>query len=161
MPTDFVVYACFLSLASNQNAEKQLDFAKQCLEKLGKIEFSQIIVNPENQYHLIYHNQMAYLQFEKPFQYQDLLNKTKEIEKQGGRDNLAKPLVALDIDIIAINTDFPEKQLLVDEKGDNFFPISYDSDKQWLGVLRRFPLANYETVGFLQLIQQNQQIIII
>lgn len=157
--SEFGVNACVLSLASNLD-EKQtllLQFAQQKLQSLGKVNFSQIIINPVVADQPTYHNQMAYIQFEQPINYQQLLKKTKEIEQQGGRAEFAKPLVTLDVDIIAVKTQRLNQQILIDEKGKPFIALSHDEieDEQWFGISRRFPLANYETAGLLQLIQQN------
>ena len=112
-PQDFLVTACLLSLASNVSAAQNLALAHAQLKKLGKLQVSQNLISAaaaKNQSTLNqdawfipdYHNQMAYLALAKPMIYLDLVALTKNIEQQASRQAFAKPLVALDVDIIAI-----------------------------------------------------------
>lgn len=150
-PSNFLVTACVLALASNVEPSHNLAFAQSAIKKLGTTNFSSITISPaldnkQNQTVPSYHNQVVYLTFNTPIHYDELVNLTKSIEQQANRGQYDKPLVTLDIDIVAIQTlTHTLTSDLVDEKGENF--LTFDGLPDWLGVARRFPLASYDRMG--------------
>lgn len=149
---NLMVNACLLSLASNIEPSKHLAFAQQHLAKLGKVVFSEISVsdNLSPSDCPVYHNQVVYIALATPMDYFRLVELTKHVEQQAHRNHYQKPLVTLDIDIVAI---YPEhnKGDGLDEKGEPF--IKFEQLPDWLGVTRRFPLADYDAQGLKHLAQ--------
>lgn len=148
LPNTLLVSACVLSLASNVNPNEHLAMAKKWLNELGEMVLSEVYISDNTQCpdYYSYHNQIAYLQFTQPLAYQDLVKVTKQFEQTANRGQYDKPLVTLDIDIVAIQTlTHTLTSDLVDEKGKNF--LTFDGLPDWLGVARRFPLASYDRMG--------------
>lgn len=144
------ITACVLSLASNIEPTKHLEYAKNWLMRLGNGRLSDIDINDdtaENSASLVYHNQIAYVEFFKPIDYWDWLDQTKLTEQAQQRTDFAKPRVTLDIDIVAIKPAQIEPTKLLDEKNTQFLVLP----KHWLGIARRFPLADYDKRGVEQL----------
>ncbi len=161
-PQDFLVTACLLSLASNVSAAQNLALAHAQLKKLGKLQVSQNLISAaaaKNQSTLNqdawfipdYHNQMAYLALAKPMIYLDLVALTKNIEQQASRQAFAKPLVALDVDIIAIKPQLARCSGQ-DEHHMEFLPLN----DGWLGIARRLPLASYDWACYTSLMVEQQ-----
>ena len=143
--SDEKITACLLSLASNVQTQSQLNpyltsLPQQLSQYLpvDKIWFSEVILSPDIQ-DLgcpIYHNQMALLTFSKPLLYTNLHDISKQLETRAHRHNFAKPMVTLDVDIIAV-----EVQTTTTSS-----PI-----KNWTAITRRLPLASYEKQGLTNL----------
>ena len=162
-PSHLLIQACILSLASNQQPTKNLAIARQQLSRLGKIYVSSTSVSPSDAKqlatchipsHTDYHNQVAFWALHQATSYLDVVQLTKAIEQQANRGQFAKPLVTLDIDIIAIqpvslDTIDDLNQKLLDEKGQAF--IKLDKTVNWFGVARRFPLPSYDKAGMANL----------
>lgn len=159
-PSDFLVTACVLSLASNVEPSHHLAFAQSAIKKLGTTDFSPITISPalaDEQSHLSsYHNQVVYLTLNTPIQYAELVNLTKSIEQQANRGQYQKPWVTLDVDVIAVKADTDEsdwqESQWQDEKGERF--LTFTKLPNWLGIARRFPLASYDKQGILALAEQ-------
>ena len=166
-PRDVIVIeACVLSLASNVKQPYYLQKAKDWLQNFGTLTLSAIHpsedIRIDNNLHddlnkqtsntPVYFNQVAYLDFEQPMDYWQWLKLTKKFEQQQDRLLYQKPAVTLDIDIIAVKClhqiDNIDNNL--DEKG-NRFMLFAQSENQWLGIRRRFPLACYDHVGIVDL----------
>lgn len=132
------ITACLLSLASNVQTQSLLNPYLTSLPEqlsqylpLDKIWFSEVMLSPDIQ-DLgcpIYHNQMALLIFSKPMLYANLHDISKQLETLAHRRNFAKPMVTLDVDIIAVEV----------QKTTISSPI-----KNWTAITRRLPLASYE-----------------
>lgn len=149
------VNACLLSLASNKNPEQNLARACEALMRIGQLTLSPINISPchlKTPTSLCYHNQMAYLVFNETMTYSNLVDFTKQLEQACQRNSYQKPIVKLDIDIIAINTTTTGK--LIDEKGDTMLPVSM----HWYAIARRLPLASYDDIGLSSLLIQQPQL---
>ena len=166
-PRDVIVIeACVLSLASNVKQLYYLQKAKDWLQNFGTLTLSAIHSNEDtcsdNNLHddvnkqtsntPVYFNQVAYLDFAQPIDYWQWLQLTKQFEQQQDRLLYQKPAVTLDIDIIAVKClhQIDNIDQSLDEKG-NRFMLFAQSENQWLGIRRRFPLACYDHVGILDL----------
>lgn len=132
------VTACLLSLASNYQADSHLSELKSQFQQNLSIEnlwLSDIIVSPDNkptENCPIYHNQMALLIVNSPITYSELHHLTKQLETLAHRHDFAKPIVTLDVDIIAVEIEH----------------------KDWKALERRLPLASYEQQGLQQLLEK-------
>lgn len=132
------VTACLLSLASNYQADSHLSELKSQFQQNLSIEnlwLSDIIVSPDNkptENCPIYHNQMALVIFNSPIAYSELHHLTKQLETLAHRHDFAKPIVTLDVDIIAVEIEH----------------------KDWKALERRLPLASYEQQGLQQLLEK-------
>ena len=149
------VNACLLSLASNTNPEQNLACACEALMRIGQLTLSPINISPchlKPPTSLYYHNQMAYLVFNQNMIYSDLVDFTKQLEQTCQRNSYQKPIVKLDIDIIAIDT--PTIGKLIDEKGDMMVPVS----THWYAIARRLPLASYDNMGLSSLLTGQPQL---
>ena len=167
-PRDVIVIeACVLSLASNVKQPYYLAKAKDWLQNFGTLTLSAIHsseedtcsdnnlnddVNKPTPNTPIYFNQVAYLDFAQPIDYWQWLQLTKQFEQQQDRLLYQKPAVTLDIDIIAVKClhQIDNIDQSLDEKG-NRFMLFAQSENQWLGIRRRFPLACYDQVGIVDL----------
>ncbi|ATQ85250.1 hypothetical protein KSH_05190 [Moraxella osloensis] len=166
-PRDVIVIeACVLSLASNVKQPYYLQKAKDWLQNFGTLTLSAIHpsedIRIDNNLHddlnkqtsntPVYFNQVAYLDFEQPMNYWQWLKLTKKFEQQQDRLLYQKPAVTLDIDIIAVKClhQIDNIDQSLDEKG-NRFMLFAQSENQWLGIRRRFPLACYDHVGIVDL----------
>lgn len=135
------VTACLLSLASNHQADSHLTQLKHQLQQnlvidlaIEQLWLSDIIISPDSKPTAncpIYHNQMALLVFRSPIAYHDLHHLTKQLETLAHRHDFAKPIVTLDVDIIAVEI----------------------VHKDWKALERRLPLASYERQGLQQLLE--------
>lgn len=145
--TDFLVSACLLALASNIEAERHLAACRQALGQCGELVVSPVLIN-ECQKKVdgisvpAYHNQVALLRFNSAISYPSLMSVTKQLEQANGRANSAKPLVTLDVDILAVKPS--AKALAVDAM---WTAIGDD----WLALTRRLPLASYDQYGVAHL----------
>ena len=157
-PSQLSITSCLLSLASNIEPAKNLAFAYQQLSQVGQVVLSSTLISSNDLKQstislnshdnlLLYHNQVAYLKLYQAIDYWDLVKLTKDTEQQANRGQFDKPLVTLDVDIVAIHLLNPNKilQKLYDEKGQSF--IHFKKSENWLGVARRFPLASYDKIG--------------
>lgn len=153
------VAACLLSLASNYQPEHYLSQSLRKFEQnfaLEKIDVSKIVISPDkffNKCSLTYHNQMAILYFDQPI----LLNKLnyclKQIEQISDRKKFKKPVVTLDIDIIAFGV-VKDKSKKINA---NIFSMSSQLRRYtWYKITRRFPLAEYEVLGLENLFKRNK-----
>ena len=166
-PRDVIVIeACVLSLASNVKQPYYLQKAKDWLQNFGTLTLSAIHssedtcsdnnlhddVNQQTSNTAVYFNQVAYLAFAQPMDYWQWLQLTKKFEQQQDRFLYQKPAVTLDIDIIAVKClhQIDNIDQSLDEKG-NRFMLFAQSENQWLGIRRRFPLACYDQVGIVDL----------
>ena len=166
-PRDVIVIeACVLSLASNVKQTYYLQKDKDWLQNFGTLTLSAIHssedtcsdnnlhddVNKQTSNTPVYFNQVAYLDFAQPIDYWQWLQLTKQFEQQQDRLLYQKPAVTLDIDIIAVKClhQIDNIDQSLDEKG-NRFMLFAQSENQWLGIRRRFPLACYDHVGILDL----------
>lgn len=166
-PRDVIVIeACVLSLASNVKQPYYLQKAKDWLQNFGTLTLSAIHpsedIRIDNNLHddlnkqtsntPVYFNQVAYLAFAQPIDYWQWLQLTKKFEQQQDRLLYQKPAVTLDIDIIAVKClhQIDNIDQSLDEKG-NRFMLFAQSENQWLGIRRRFPLACYDHVGIVDL----------
>lgn len=166
-PRDVIVIeACVLSLASNVKQLYYLQKAKDWLQNFGTLTLSAIHssedtcsdnnlnddLNKQTSNTPVYFNQVAYLDFAQPMDYWQWLQLTKQFEQQQDRLLYQKPAVTLDIDIIAVKClhQIDNIDQSLDEKG-NRFMLFAQSENQWLGIRRRFPLACYDHVGILDL----------
>lgn len=144
---DFLLNESLIALASNL----QQDYLDNAIDELSKIAnvtasktHTQQSVTGD-----IYYNQMLYIQLKSALTYQELLNFSKQLEVQNNRQQFVKPMVSLDVDIVAFRTCEPLQQSY-DEKGQIFIQLI----NQWHGVSRRLPLADYDKVGFDELAKQ-------
>ena len=166
-PRDVIVIeACVLSLASNVKQLYYLQKAKDWLQNFGTLTLSAIHssedtcsdnnlnedLNKQTSNTPVYFNQVAYLDFAQPIDYWQWLQLTKQFEQQQDRLLYQKPAVTLDIDIIAVKClhQIDNIDQSLDEKG-NRFMLFAQSENQWLGIRRRFPLACYDHVGIVDL----------
>ena len=162
-PRDVIVIeACVLSLASNVKQLYYLQKAKDWLQNFGTLTLSAIHssedtcsddnLNKQTSNTPVYFNQVAYLDFAQPIDYWQWLQLTKKFEQQQDRFLYQKPAVTLDIDIIAVKClhQIDNIDQSLDEKG-NRFMLFAQSENQWLGIRRRFPLACYDHVGIVDL----------
>lgn len=166
-PCDAIfIKACVLSLASNIHQDAYLTKAEQWLASFGDITLSAVHTNqqigveahsPTNSASSlgIYYNKIVLLAFDQPIDYLKWVQLTKDFEHKQHRHNYEKPVVTLDIDVVAIRLAHRglSAEKLVDEKGDNFLCLA-DKDSGWLGVARRFPLACYDQQGIEELSQK-------
>ncbi len=141
-----LVTETLLSIASNHQPLYYLPQAIDILKNWGDIQLSQVIIDNG------YHNYMAYIQLYSALTYDTLLQQTKQLEQQHDRAKFTKPVVSLDIDIIAISIDKMQMPInnysqFIDEKGS---PLQYLT-KHWFAINRRLPLANYEKQGLQDL----------
>lgn len=144
---DFLLNESLIALASNIH-QYYLANAIDELSKIANITVSKIHIQ-QSVTGDIYHNQMLYIQLKSAFTYQDLLNFSKQIEIQNNRQHFAKPIVSLDVDIIAFSS-YNTSQPSYDEKGQTFIQLS----EKWYGISRRLPLAGYDRIGFDELAKQ-------
>lgn len=132
------VTACLLSLGSNYQAKNYLAELPHRFSHALAIKtlwFSEIILSPDNKPSAdcpIYHNQMALLSFSSPMPYTALHQTTKQLETLAQRYAFNKPIVTLDVDIIAVEIEY----------------------QYWQTLARRLPLASYEQQGLQQLLQK-------
>lgn len=139
------VTACLLSLASNYQADSHLTQLRHQLQQnlaldlaIEQLWLSDIIISPDSKPTAncpIYHNQMALLVFRSPIAYHDLHQVTKQLETLAHRQDFEKPIVTLDVDIIAVK-------------------VAIESENTgWKVLERRLPLASYEQQGLQQLME--------
>lgn len=153
-----MVTSCILSLASNVEPQTHLPLAHRLIGQLGEMTLSEVtICNNESEQSLpVYHNQIAYLRLFEPTNYLTLTQTTKVFEQQGNRSDYEKPLVTLDIDIVAIEVSECKQwndrglHCPIDDKGKPF--INFKALPNWLGIARRFPLASYDKLGMTSLV---------
>lgn len=140
------VTACLLSLASNYQADSHLTELKHQLQQnlaldlaIEQLWLSDIIISPDSKPTAncpIYYNQMALLVFRSPIAYHDLHHLTKQLEALAHRHDFDKPIVTLDVDIIAVK-------------------VAVESENTgWKVLERRLPLASYERQGLQQLLEK-------
>lgn len=146
---DFSVEQVLFSLATNVD-NRYLHYVSHYFVMLGEVCVSDIYQSiAVDMHNNTYHNQMLWLNFALPVFYQDLLSLSKQLEQQHDRQNFAKPLVSLDIDIIAVKTQ-NVLNTQKDEKNQTFIKL----ENNWYGIARRLPLADYDKICYDNLCQK-------
>ncbi|MFW2177395.1 MULTISPECIES: hypothetical protein [unclassified Moraxella] len=151
---NFLITASLLSLASNVKAEHYLANCQHQLANLGELIVTPVLLNDCQNTLLdvpVYHNQIGVLQFNEPMGVQDFLAMTKQLEQENERGEFAKPLVTLDVDVLAVQVVSAESGKFdnknIDLAGFGFSPIL----DNWWAITRRLPLASYDKQGIEQL----------
>lgn len=145
--SDFLVSACLLALASNVDAKTHLAACRHALRQLGELVLSPVFINEcqkkaDGIIVPAYHNQMAVLILTHPMPTQALTKLAKQLEQANGRASQTKPLVTLDVDLLAVKA-----QTQVASSDATWTAIG----NGWLALARRLPLANYDQYGLTQL----------
>lgn len=146
---DFSVEQVIFSLATNVD-NRYLHYVSHYFVTLGEVCVSDIYQSiAVDMHNNTYHNQMLWLNLNSPISYQHLLSLSKQLEQQNDRQIFAKPLVSLDIDIIAVKTK-NSLNTQKDEKNQLFINLKND----WYGIARRLPLADYDKICYANLCQK-------
>lgn len=146
---DFSVEQVLFSLATNVD-NRYLHYVSHYFVMLGEVCVSDIYQSiAVDMHNNTYHNQILWLNFTLPVFYQDLLSLSKQLEQQHDRQNFAKPLVSLDIDIIAVKTQ-NVLNTQKDEKNQTFIKL----ENNWYGIARRLPLVDYDKICYDNLCQK-------
>lgn len=151
LDSNLPLQACYLALGSNWQTTHFLDVAEQPWQQLANIIKSTVILSMDQKHQTTYHNQIWYLQFLQPMTYHQLFTFTKRSETLAERQQHPKPMVTLDIDIIAVQSLEKPFGIWMDEKKQ---PIQL-TDDHWLIFARRLPLAVYERQGLMELCHQH------
>lgn len=142
---EYQVTHLLLALGSNHHADKYLPVAHTQLNKLGKVQFSNLFINPDftataSNPKPDYSNQCAILCLDNPTNLGQLIQQTKQIEcdcnRQHYRAKASKTdasirLVSLDIDVLA---------------------IKLQTYSEWVAIAKRYPFKDHEWVGVTELL---------
>lgn len=143
LPANYLVITeVILSIASNYQPTYYLTQAIDELTHWGQLQLSHAII--DNQYH----NYMAHLALSPQLDYATLFQYTKELENKFDRKKFTKPIVSLDIDIIAIKFNCTPSEIIIDEKNKPMVALN----SHWFAIARRLPLAHYEIAGIHDLL---------
>lgn len=148
------IHACILSLASNYLPDFYLGQVIGLLQQrltLVTYAASQIIISHDKNTHLsiapiIYHNQVLICHLQAPITLEHLITHTKTIETILHRQQFKKPLISMDIDILAVAT-LAKEQITT---GILLQPLCQDKH-DWYKFPQRFPLAIYEIAALSEL----------